>query len=88
MMSNAANVRLYPVITHWSCASVVSKSRRMVGIATLRTELSRPTMKMPVRTIASVIHLRGSVASGGSSGAVVAGVGVESVGCPPWEISV
>ena len=87
MMSSAAKVRLYPVITHCSCERVVSKSRRIVGIATFRTELSSPTMNTPVRTTARVIQRRGSTASA-AGGAAVWGVGVESVGFPPGEISV
>ena len=73
-------------MTHCSWGSVVWKSRRMVGIATLRTEPSSPTMKIPVRTTASVIHRRGS--TGGAGGVIAVVVGLVSVGFPPRVISV
>ncbi len=40
--------------------SVVWKSRRMVGIATVNTELSSTTMSAATTTIARVIQRRGS----------------------------
>src|SRR5215207_8941364 len=60
MMSRLAKVSAYPVITHSTAGSVVSKSRRMVGIATVSTELSSTTMSAATTTTASVIQRRGS----------------------------
>src|SRR6478609_8456991 len=60
MISSAANVRLYPVMTHCSFGSVVWKSRRIVGIATLSTVVSRAAMSTADRMITSVIQRRGS----------------------------
>ncbi len=48
------------MITHSTAGSVVWKSRRMVGIATVSTELSSTTMSAATTTTASVIHRRGS----------------------------
>ena len=60
MMSRLANVSAYPVITHSTEGSVVWKSRRMVGMATVRTELSSTTMRAATTTTASVAQRRGS----------------------------
>ena len=60
MMSRLANVSAYPVITHSTAGSVVWKSRRMVGMATVRTELSSTTMRAATTTTASVAQRRGS----------------------------
>ena len=71
MMSRLANVSVYPVITHSTAGSVVWKSRRIVGMATVRTELSSTTMRAATTTTASVAQRRGSgsVATGSLTGA-------------------
>ena len=60
MISSAANVRLYPVMTHCSLGSVVWKSRRIVGIATLSTVVSSAAISTADRMMTSVIQRRGS----------------------------
>src|SRR5215207_6795091 len=47
-------------MTHSTAGRVVWKSRRIVGIATVSTELSSTTMSAATTTTASVIHRRGS----------------------------
>src|SRR6476646_7089637 len=47
-------------MTHCSLGSVVWKSRRIVGIATLSTVVSRAAMSTADRMITSVIQRRGS----------------------------
>src|SRR4051812_11625494 len=56
-------------MTHCSLGRVVSKSRRIVGMATLRTVVSSAAINTAIRTMTSVIQRRGSGA--GSSGLVV-----------------
>src|SRR5450432_4914900 len=53
-------------MTHSTAGSVVWKSRRMVGIATVSTELSSTTISAATTTTASVIQRRGSGAVIGS----------------------
>ncbi len=53
-------------MTHSSVGSVVWKSRRIVGIATVSTVLSSTTMNADRMTMASVNHRRGSAV--GSAG--------------------
>ena len=48
------------MITHCRLGSVVSKSRRIVGIATFSTVVSSATMSTATTTIASVNQRRGS----------------------------
>ena len=60
MIRNVANVSEYPVMTHWRLGSVVSRSSRIVGIATFRTVLSRTTMKAERIAIASATQRRRS----------------------------
>src|SRR4051812_34695111 len=47
-------------MTHSTAGSVVWKSRRIVGMATINTELSRTTMSAATTTTASVAQRRGS----------------------------
>ncbi len=62
------------MITHSTAGRVVWKSRRMVGIATVSTELSSTTMSAETTTTASVIHRRGSGTAGVIGRASLAGV--------------
>ena len=69
MMSSVANVSAYPVMTHSRLDSDVSNSRRIVGIATFSTVLSRTTMNADTIVMASVTHRVGSVDTASASGA-------------------
>src|SRR5450759_3064648 len=63
MMRRLANVSAYPVTTHWTLGSVVWNSRKIVGIATLSTELSSTTISAALITITSVNQRLGSSSS-------------------------
>ena len=60
MMSSAAKVRLYPVMTHCRLGRVVWNSRRIVGMATLRMVPSSPAIRTAISRMARVIQRRGS----------------------------
>ena len=63
------------MITHWSLGSVVSKSRRIVGIATFRTVVSSAAMSTAMRMMTSVIQRRGSSAGCAAGvGSIIAGL--------------
>ena len=56
MISRAAKVNAYPVITHWRLGSLVCRSRMIVGMATFSTVLSSTTMKAATIVTPSTTH--------------------------------
>lgn len=74
MIRRLAKVSEYPVITHCKLGRLVSRSRRIVGIATFRIVVSSATIRTALITIASVNHRRGSD-RGGAAAAITAFVG-------------